>query len=141
MSGVVTFNQAAFLARYPQFTAWANANPGALQIRFDDVTTLYINNTYRSIVGDVNERTILIQYAIAHMLALEGVLAAGGQGSTSGQVGRVSSASEGSVSASLDMGAMPGTAAWWLQTQYGAFYWNATAKYRTFRYARAPRRC
>lgn len=141
MSGVVTFNEALFLARYPQFTAFASVNPGALQLRFDEVTALYINNTINSIVKEVAERSILINYAIAHMLQIEGVTTVNGQGSTSQQVGRVSSATEGSVSASLDMGATPGTAAWWLQTQYGATYWNATAKYRTFRYARAPRRC
>lgn len=138
MSGVVTFNEAAFLLRYPQFVAFATANPGALQERFNEVTAIYINNTLTSIVTDVTERTYLINYAIAHMLAIEGATATGGQGSTSGTVGRVSSATEGSVSATLDMGAVSGSEAWWLQSQYGATYWNATAKYRTFRYGRAP---
>lgn len=137
--GVVTFDETKFLLRYPQFTAFSEANPGALQLRFDEVTAFYINNTPTSIVRDTTERALLINYAIAHVLQLEGVNTAAGQGSTAGQVGRVSSATEGSVSASLDMGSVPNTAAWWLQTQYGAAYWNATAKYRTVRYARAPR--
>ncbi len=141
MSGVVTFNEAGFLSRYPQFTAFATANPGALQERFDEVTLLYINNTIYSIVKDTTERSILINMAIAHILQLDGAASPGGQGSTGGQVGRVSSASEGSVSASLDMGTTSNASAWWLQTSYGASYWNGTAKYRTMRYARAPRRC
>lgn len=141
MSGIVIFNEAGFLLRYPQFTAYATANPGALQGRFDEVTMLYINNTLTSVVRDTTERAMLINMAIAHTLQLDGVLTATGQGSTAGQVGRVSSASEGSVSASLDMGTTSAAAAWWLQTSYGASYWNGTAKYRTVRYARAPRRC
>lgn len=138
MAGVVIFDQAAFLLRYPQFSAYATANPGALQIRFDEVTALYINNTGTAYVGDVVTRSMLINFAIAHVLILDGVLSSGGEGSTSTQVGRVGSASEGSVSASLDMGAQPNTAAWWNQTQPGASYWNATARFRTFRYARRP---
>ncbi len=138
MSGIVTFNEAQFVLRYPQFAAFAAANPGALLQRFTEVTLIYINNTLNAIVKDPVERSIYINYAIAHILTLDGVVAPGGQGSTGDQVGRVSSATEGSVSASLDMGAASGTQAWWQQTQYGASYWSATAKYRTVRYARAP---
>lgn len=140
-TGIVIFNEAAFLARYPQFSAWVSANPGQLQVRFDEVTMLYVANTATALIQSIEERAVVINYAIAHTLQLDGVLASGGQGSTAGQVGRVSSGTQGSVTASLDMGAVPGTAAWWLQTQYGAMFWNATAKYRTFRYARAPHLC
>lgn len=138
-SGVVTFDEAAFLVRFPQFSAYAAANPGMLQIVFNEVTALYINNTANSYVRDTGERSILINYAIAHILQLGGAASPGGVGSTASQVGRVSSATEGSVSASLDMGSGSNNADWWLQSQYGASYWNATAKYRSFRYARAPR--
>jgi hypothetical protein len=77
---------------------------------------------------------------VAHLGTLSGVLTPAGQGSTATQVGRVSSASEGSVSASMDMGQQSKNAAFWLQTQYGATFWQATAKYRTMRYV-LPRRC
>lgn len=142
-TGIVTFDEAAFLLRYPMFNAWATANPGQLQERFNEVTAIYINNTAYATVRDVTERGYLINYAIAHVVAIEGALSdpADGGASASGKVGRVSSATEGSVSVSLDMGAVPGTAAWWLQSQFGAAYWNATAKYRTFRYGRAPAMC
>jgi hypothetical protein len=141
MDGVVTFDEARFLLRYPEFATYAAAHPGTLLARFDEVVALYINNTVYSTVRDVNTRAVLINYAIAHILYLDGVTATTGQGSTAGNVGRVSSASEGSVSASLDNGSQPGTAAWWMQSQYGASYWNATASFRTFRYAQAPNRC
>ena len=141
MDGIVTFNEAAFLLRYPQFAVYAAANPGMLQMVFDEVTVLYINNTPRSYIRDVATRSVLINLAIAHILQLGGATAVGGAGSTAGQVGRVSSATEGSVSASLDMGSTSANAAWWLQSQYGAEFWNATARFRTFRYAAAPRVC
>jgi len=143
-TGIVTFDEAAFLARFPMFSAWATANPGQLQERFNEVTAIYINNGPMARVLDVTERSYLINYAIAHVLTVEGALAdptTTDASAAAGRVGRVSSASEGTVSAQLDMGAVPGTAAWWMQTQFGAAYWNATAKYRTVRYARPPSMC
>lgn len=141
-TGIVTFDEAAFLARFPEFATWAAAHPGQLAERFTEVTLLYVNNTPYAYVMDVTERSILINYAIAHILTMGGALApADDAGAVAGKVGRISGATEGTVSAQLDMGAQPGTAAWWLQSQYGATYWNGTAKYRSFRYGRAPRMC
>lgn len=144
-NGVVIFDEVAFLQAYPEFTAYATANPGTLQTVFNMVTALYVNNTPTSLIRDVTTRQFVIWLAMAHVLYLRGALnstdAAAGASGSAGNVGRVSSASEGTVSASLDMGATPNTAAWWLQSQYGAQYWQATAPYRTFRYGRAPRRC
>lgn len=137
MCGVVVFDPVAFAQRYPQFAA---VGAPVLQSFFDEAT-LFINNTPTSIVRDLPERAVLLNLATAHIGTLSGVLTAAGQGSTATQVGRVSSASEGSVSASLDMGATPNSGAWWLQTQFGATYWQATAKYRTMRYVLARRRC
>lgn len=141
MGGIVTFNQAQFLLRYPQFSAYATANPGRLQMLFDDVTVLYINNTASSYVGDVKTRELLIYLLMAHILQISGVTTVAGEGSTADKVGRVSSATEGSVSASLDMGSVSANSAWFLQSQYGAEYWSATARFRTFRYGRAPSLC
>lgn len=136
-SGAVTFNAAAFVVRYPNFAAYNTANPGGLQMFFDEATLL-LNNTFNSIVRDVTERTVLLNMLVAHIGTMAGILAPQGAGSTAGQVGRVSDASEGTVRAALDMGVTPGTAAWYQQTQYGATYWTMTAKYRTMRYI-APR--
>jgi hypothetical protein len=138
-SGVVTFDVAAFVARYPQFAAYNTANPGMLQLFFNEATLL-LKNTPTSLVRDLTERAMLLNMITAHLALLAGVLAPGGAGSTAGQVGRVSSATEGTVSATLDMGAVYGKEAWWLQSQYGATYWQMTAKYRTMRVA-YPRAC
>lgn len=136
MSGVVTFDAAAFQARYPQF---ASVSATTLQSMFDEAT-LMLNNTANSLVVDLGERAILLNMIVAHLGTLSGVATAAGEGSNATQVGRVSSATQGSVSASLDMGAQPANAAWWMQTQYGAQYWTATGKYRRMRYI-LPRRC
>lgn len=141
MNGGVTFDQVAFLLEYPQFSAYAAANPGTLQMVFNRVTALYINNTPRSVVHDLTTRSFLINLAIAHILQISGVTTPAGGGSTAGTVGRVSSATEGSVSVSLDMGSVSANAAWWMQSQYGAEFWNATARFRTLRYAAAPSVC
>jgi hypothetical protein len=136
-AGAVVFDPVAFAARYPQF---ANVSTQLLQAFFDEAAALYLNNSARSIVRDLSERAILLNMVVAHLGTLSGVLTPAGQGSTATQVGRVSSASEGSVSASMDMGQQSKNAAFWLQTQYGATFWQATAKYRTMRYV-LPRRC
>lgn len=138
--GVVIFDAAAFVLRFPQFAAYNTATPAGLQMFFNEATLL-LNNTSGSLVQEVTERAILLNLIVAHLAVLGGVVAPGGAGSTAGQVGRVSSATEGSVSASLDMGAVYGSAAWWMQTQYGAQYWAMTAQYRQARFVRARRFC
>lgn len=132
MSGVVIFDAALFVQRYPQFAA---VSPALLGMFFDEAT-LQLNNSPSSIVRDLGERTILLNLITAHIVTLSGVTTPGGAGSTATQVGRVSSASEGSVSASLDMGPTSARSAYWMQTQFGAQYWQLTAKYRTMRYVR-----
>lgn len=101
----------------------------------DDVISVYfdwacvfINNSESgliSVCGGMRKRIIYLM--MAHLLTLN---APGKDGST---VGRVSSASQGSVSVALDF---PTTAnnAWWVQTQYGAMVWELTRRYRSFRW-------
>lgn len=87
-----------------------------------------INNTDCSIVRGVKEREILLMLLMRHFAALDERAAQGGL------VGRIASATEGSVSVSADMGGVSGNAAWFMQTPWGANYWQMTAKYRRFRY-------
>ncbi|RYY79936.1 MAG: DUF4054 domain-containing protein [Moraxellaceae bacterium] len=119
----VTFNPELFKQRYPEF---AGVSGELLGLYFDE-STLIVSNTDRSRVKDEKERRILLWLLVAH----KAQLASNKQG---GLVGRIASASEGSVSVSTDMGPVTNTQAWYIQTQYGAEYWNATAKYRTMQY-------
>ncbi len=138
MSGVVVFDAAAFVAKYSAFASYNTANPGGLQMFFD-MTALYLNNTPTSRVASLTKRALLLDMLTAHLAQLGGALDAAGSGAK--PVGRVSSASEGGVSASFDVGPQTASSAWWQQTPYGAMYWTATAIYRQFRYAPNNRRC
>lgn len=134
---VVVFDPAAFKAAFPEF---ADVPEARLQILFTLATGL-LDNTDASLVTDITQRTAMFYYIVAHMLALFGTTVAGATNAgPSGVVGRVSSATEGSVSTSLayEVPASPG-AAWWNQTQYGALYWLLMAPYRGFRYVAAGR--
>jgi len=131
---VATFDAAAFKARYPEFSATSNAS---LTYCFDDAG-LYLNNTDASPVQDLTRRTRLLWMMTAHIATLGGMLSADGKPLP---VGRVASASEGSVSASFDFTpAMPGSGPWYAQTQYGAMFWAATVNLRGMRYVACPTR-
>lgn len=124
---VVVFDPAAFKARYPEFSTLTDA---MLQGYFDEAT-IYLDNTDRSRVTDVNVRRVLLWMLTAHVAALYGGV--NGQ-APSPLVGRTSSATEGSVSIQTDMGPMLWSAAWFMQTKYGASFWQASAPFRTMRY-------
>lgn len=125
---VVTWNVELFRQIYPEFPA---ASDDFLQLMFDEACSLYIDNTDASIVQDVRERQFLIFKLVAHLSSLRGYGAGGDRG---GLVGRISSASEGSVSVSVDNPGSNDASWWYMQSPYGADYWQATAPYRTMRY-------
>ena len=128
----VVFDPAAFKARYPEFAAVGDP---LLQACFGE-SCLYLSNTDNSPVQNVTRRAVLLNMLTAHIAALGGALSSDGQPRP---VGRVSSATEGSVSASMEYLA-PGSSAWFAQTQYGAAFWQATTSLRGFRYIAQPTR-
>lgn len=124
---IVVFDVAAFRERYPEFDAVSET---LLNAYFTEAT-IYLDNTDRSLVADVAVRAVFLNMLVAHIAALN----SGVNGEkASGLVGRVASASEGSVSVSTDAGPSSASSWWYLQTPYGAAYWQATAPYRTVRY-------
>jgi hypothetical protein len=126
-TGVVVFDPAAFMGRFPEF---ASAVPAALTALFNEAT-LVLDNTDGSIVQQIEQRQPLLWLLTAHLAALN--LGVNGQ-APSQLVGRIASAVEGSVSVSADNGAQPAKAAWFMQTKYGAEYWQLTAGLRTAHY-------
>ncbi|WP_147196030.1 DUF4054 domain-containing protein [Pantoea sp. CCBC3-3-1] len=124
---IVAFDIAVFRTRYPEFDT---VNDSLLNAYFSEAT-IYLNNTDASPVTDVNQRAVLLNMLVAHLAALNSGV--GGQ-AASGLVGRVTSASEGSVSVSVDAGPSSASSWWYMQTPYGAQYWQITAPYRTMRY-------
>ena len=128
----VVFNPTAFKARYPEFNAVSDVR---LSLFFDEAT-LYLSNQPNSIVQNEAKRAVLLNMLTAHIAFIGGALSSSGQ---TKPVGRVSNASEGSVSVALDY-AVPYTAAWFAQSQYGAAFWQATLSIRSFRYIPNPTR-
>lgn len=122
----VVFDPAAFKVAYPEFAAVDNA---VLQSCFDQAT-LYLSNSDCSPVQDLTKRQALLWMLTAHIATLRGYGPGTGR---AGVVGRVSSATEGSVSISTEYG-VPGSATWFSQTPYGANFWEATLYLRSFRY-------
>lgn len=126
-TGVVTFDPAAFIVRFPEFTT---VSADALTAYFNE-STLVLDNTDASMVQQIEQRTPLLWLLTAHLTALY----SGVNGQTPAQlVGRINNASEGSVSVATDYGTQPATAAWYLQTKYGAQYWQMTASIRAMQY-------
>lgn len=130
--GVAAFNYTAWAARYP---AIAPAVPEELATLYFAEAGLYLDNTDCSPVDDVNTRLVLLNMLVAHIALLNGAGPAG----ASGAVGRVASATEGSVTVNFDLQASPGSEQWYAQTQPGLSYWAATAVYRTATYVPGPR--
>jgi hypothetical protein len=127
---VVVFDPATFKIRYPEFSA---VSDDMLSACFNEAA-LYLSNANNSPVQDVTRRALLFNMLVAHIAFLGGKLSADGMPRP---VGRASSASEGSVSVGLEY-MVPGTYAWFTQSQYGASFWQATSSLRGFRYLSMP---
>lgn len=129
---VVTFDPFAFKTRYPEFNAIANSR---LVTLFPEAC-IYLSNKDNSPVQDIPRRTLLLNMLVAHIAYLNGFTSPNGQ---TKPVGRLSQASEGSVSVGLEYGT-PGTQEWYVQSQYGAAFWQGTSSLRGFRYRPRPTR-
>lgn len=133
---VVVFDPAAFIVRFPEF---ATVNASYLQALFDDGAALLLDNTDCSPIQDVNKRARLLNLIVAHLCKLAPPAAGPGVGGQD-MVGRITNATQGSVSVAAEMLTQSASAAYWNQTQYGALYWAGTAFARTMRHVAAPRR-
>lgn len=132
MSAPVTFDYQKWIKRYPEF---ATVDPVLAQAYFDEAT-LYLKNDGSSPVPTETEQLTLLNMITAHIAKLNATI---NGVAPSELVGRITDASEGSVSVGVDKQALPGSAAWFAQTKYGFAYWQATRGYRTAHY-RAYRR-
>lgn len=138
MGVIVAPNYAAFAARYPEFASPGGAQPvssSLYQAYFDEATIYQANNG----AGPVRVAALQIQLLnmlTAHIAALNAPNASGA--AASNVVGRVSNATEGSVTVGTDNQYPPGTAQWYQQTKYGSAWWAATAQFRTMRYRPGP---
>lgn len=127
---VVVFDYSVWSIIYPEVAVSA---PRAQH--FFDFATGYLDNSDCSPVQDIHRRTMLLGLLTAHIASLFGPT--NGQ-AASPLVGRISAASEGSVSVSAELN-VPDTATFFAQTKYGLTYWQMMAGYRTMHYRTGPR--
>ena len=131
--GVVTFSYTDWVAAFPEL---AYITQPQAQGYFNRACMM-CNNTPLSIIpttdaGGAPYRENLLNLLTAHIGVLNAPSPVNGQSPSPNVVGRLSDASEGSVSASFAYSTeVPGSMAWYIQTRYGAEYWNATAPFRT----------
>lgn len=124
MSGVVAFDPAEFRTLYPTIQATDEQ-----LTMFFIMAEGFLDNSECSIVKDLETRKIMLYLLVAHIATLNHQTESG-----NAVVGRVASASEGTVSISLDYGTMGNNERWYLQTPYGATYWQMTKRYRSMLY-------
>ncbi len=132
--GVVVFDPTVFIGIFPEF---ATVSAPALSFNFQ-LATLVLNNSCCSRVTDANKRESLLNLLVAHITALRNGV--NGQ-PPPGIVGRVNGATEGSVSVEAELARTPFSAAYFVQTQYGLLFWQATAPYRQFVFVAPPPVC
>lgn len=139
---VVTFVWADFVAEYPEF---ANISPPRAEVFFRRANNYFTNSALNpALCNGLAHMTSLMYMVTAHLAWLGSPKDANGFPSGSpaapnNLVGRINSASEGSVSVGVELkgGGSP-SEEFWTQTQYGFEFWAATGQYRTWIYGANP---
>ncbi len=134
MGVVVQFDYPSWAALFPQFARLSQAQV----TQYWGLATAFVRNDGGGPVNTPTIQTSLLNLATAHMCALLGPYVPGADGSPAQPgnplVGRINSASEGSVSVATENQYPPGSSQFWQQSQYGSMFWVMSAPFRTFRY-------
>lgn len=145
MSGTppVTFDYPTWIGMFPEFSG---LNPTLGQAYFMRATGSIIGNATSNPAFPDGNLPYLIYLATSHVAWLNSPKDANGNPAATGQpasplVGRISSASEGSVSVQVDYPLGTDSTAqekYLAQSKYGIELWDALAQYRTARYMARP---
>lgn len=125
---IVVLDVAKFRTMFPEFS---NIDDSLLPFLFDQATD-YLNNSEYSLVDDAVKRERLLYLLMAHIAYMR--YGDNRKRGGSGMVGRIASATEGSVSVSTDLGPIDFRYAWYTQSPYGMDFWQATKVYRMAQY-------
>lgn len=123
MGVAVSFVYADWIAAFPQFTSIPQGTVTGIIL---PIAQLYLRNDGGGPVCDAATQTALLNLIVAHVAQL--LWGVNGQ-PPSPVVGRLSSATEGSVSVATEF-PMTANSAWFQQTPFGAAFWQATAAFR-----------
>lgn len=130
----VVFSYAQWAARFPEL---ADAVAEPLATAYWAEAGLYLSNDDTSRVKNETRRTLILNLITAHIAALNATIG----GAEAPLVGRISSATQGSVTVQTQLDLPAGSAQWWAQTKYGMQAWQALSPYRTAVYVPGtPRR-
>lgn len=130
----VILDVTVFRAMYPEFSSLSDLEIENLFM----LAQVLLENNDCSVVVNEEKRKVLLYLLTAH-LAFLGVGisptspgAGSSPGAKSSIVGRISSATEGSVTIGLDLASnIPFRAAYFAQSKYGLLFWQMMAPYRT----------
>lgn len=131
----VQFSFSLWVQQFPEFASLTSQQG---QFYFDLATVIHRNDG----TGPVTNPSVqlnLLNLMTSHMATLYsqslGDQSPGSPKSASSPVGRINSATEGSVSVQTDYGStISQQQAFCIQTKYGATWWALTGQYRTARY-------
>lgn len=115
MSGIVDFNFNEFNKMFPEL----HTNETQSQVAFN-MACMILNNSYRSIICDLDERKLLLYLLTAHITFL--------QNRGAGSTGAINNAHEGSVSVGYANLGILGQK-YLGQTQYGLLFLEMVKKY------------
>jgi len=129
----ITFNYAVWAQGFPQFATLTQDQVVGVIL---PIAEIYNRNDGGGPVSSAAIQTQLLNLMVAHVAQL--LFGVNGEAPSS-LVGRISGATEGSVSVQTEF-PQNQNSAWFNQTPFGAAWWQATAPYRTMRYVPGPRR-
>ena len=141
--GPVTFSYATWIAMFPLFSPLTQEQG----LAYFNLATLICANTSTNPINRDGNLAALLYLLTCHFAWLNCPKDASGNPAAtgsppSGLVGRISNATEGSVSVTTEWnaGSSSDLEAFLTQTEWGASYWAMTAQYRTARYLARPTR-
>jgi hypothetical protein len=140
-AAIVSFNYPNWIASFPEM---AGCSPTQGQAFFDRADSFFANDACNpAIVLGETRFTRMLYLMTSHLAFLYAPRDANGNPAQSGSpssplVGRLNSASEGSVSVGSEWKGAEAGEEFYIQTKYGAEFWQAMAPFRTFRYAAQP---
>ena len=142
----VGFVYSDWVAEFPEFV---NVPQPLAQSYFNRASNIFSNTTANGAYGNDGSQLLALLYLLtSHIAWLNAPRDPNGLPAGTGTpappiVGRINSASEGSVSVGADMGdanAGSPSQAWYISTRYGAEFWQATGTFRSGGYVANPMR-
>lgn len=138
MATALTFDYDVFSTRFPELVPPLGPVTSVLGALYWAEAGMYWPNDGSQAVTDDQQR-LLLDLLTAHIAGLNAAISGALPYNV---VGRIASASEGSVSISAQLSLSPGgiLQEWYAQTKYGFQFWAMTAGFRLARYRAGPRR-